>query len=331
MTGFAQGIGETATILLGAALLLGNEVFYELLYAGIIPQGVVDVQIMPAQYLRLAYVMRFAVATCLKFAKKYREAEVLSNELEARVIAQTKTLTDAHEKLQWEQKQRQRFVTGIAHNLKSPLFALGGNLELLQGELTAPTAEESYYLDQMEKKLDYINRMVSDMLLVSRLEDGDIRFRFTEFELASLLAGVAHDARFKGAARKINVAFGVTPPDLCIAADQFRLKQALDNLADNAVRFSPDGGTVTITGDMAGENLVRIFVQDEGPGVDPALRETLFSREKDGREPGTSGIGLVIVRQIANRHGGHAYLEKSGPCGSIFAVELPITQPIDTP
>ena len=239
--GVWHGAAYAPVILTGCMLSLGNELFYHLLYAGRIPQGRVDIEWMPAQYMRFAYIVTFAFATCTKYGRKFCEADSLSADLEKKVRKQTEKLRRSNEMLVRTQKNRQRFLTDMVHNLRSPLFAIGGYLDLLRDEWEQPKGEQGKYLDLLDRKTEYLGKMVDDMFLSYRLEDGQLRLEQENFELGELLEGVGEDARVRGQDKGVRVTVSAETSPCFLPGDRFRLKQALDNILDNALRYSPPG------------------------------------------------------------------------------------------
>lgn len=324
--GVLRGISEVAILLLGCMITMGGEIFYTLLNTGLIPQGVVDVQILPAQYFRFAYLVTFAIATCQKFASKFSEADILASNLERQVKEQTKELRASQEHLNAIQQKRQQFMIDVVHNLRSPLFALGGYVDLLRDEWINPEKEQEKYVDLIDKKIKFVSHMVDDMFFISRLEDGKIEFHFTEFDLASFLEGALQDAEAKSVAKRVQVICICEPEEIIIIGDPFRLRQALDNILDNAIRYSPTGGTITIHGILDGSDRICISVMDNGPGISNEKQARLFERYISKGEGGQSGLGLSIASFIVKEHHGNIVVKSEQGKGSTFTMVLPLSK-----
>lgn len=314
---------EAAILLLGCGTAMGGEVFYTLLNIGLIPQGVVDVQILPAQYFRFFYLVAFAIATCQKFARKFSEADILSASLERQVYNQTKELTESQERLIAVQQKRQQFMTDMVHNLKSPLFALGGYVDLLRDTGESLTADQGKYINLIDRKIRYVSSMVDDMFLITRLEEGKIQFHFAEFDLGSFLEGAEQDAKAKGVDKGIRVACVCRPEEIILSGDPFRLRQALDNILDNAIRYSPTGGLITLEGIWDGFGMVHISVTDVGPGIPIEKQAQLFTRYASKGEGGQAGLGLSIANFIVKEHKGRIEVVSEQGKGSTFTMVLP--------
>ncbi|MEI6778781.1 MAG: HAMP domain-containing sensor histidine kinase [Chloroflexales bacterium] len=216
------------------------------------------------------------------------------------------------------EQSRVRFYRNISHDLRTPLTAISATLENLID--TAPTAQQPA-LSTLESEARRLARLVDDLLrppdsghlrLVGRIQ---VHLDDLANELCALLAGRASRA---GVALSCLIESQIT-----VRGDRDRLKQALLNLLDNALRITPPGGMVRLhiarTGDMA-----HLSVTDSGPGVQADLRERIWERGVRGDNPGSSGLGLAIVREIAAAHGGNAWLDSDHHPGARFVIELPL-------
>lgn len=324
--GVLHHVAEAPVIMAGCMLALGNELFYRLLYAGKIPQGIIDIEIMPAQYMRFAYIVAFALATCMKYAKKFCEADLLSVNLERKVQEQTEELRRSNQELVKTQENRQRFLTDMVHNLRSPLFAMGGYLDLLRDATEHPTAEQEKYLDMLDHKTEYIGKLTDDMFLIYRLEDGQLKLEQEAFDLCPVLEAARQDAKAKGQEKDVKVELILETETCFLMGDSFRLKQALDNILDNAVRYMPQGGRIRICQQMTEEECV-VCVEDQGPGISPEQQSRLFVRYESKGAGGKSGLGLSISNYIVRMHGGRIVVDSEEGKGTRVKVFLPAPPP----
>lgn len=216
------------------------------------------------------------------------------------------------------EQSRVQFYRNISHDLRTPLTAISATLENLID--TAPPAQQPA-LSTLESETHRLARLVDDLLcppdsghlrLVGRIQ---VHLGDLADELCALLAGRSNRA---GVALSCLIESQIT-----VRGDRDRIKQALLNLLDNALRITPPGGTVRLhiarTGDMA-----HLSVTDSGPGVQADLRERIWERGVRGDNPGSSGLGLAIVREIAAAHGGNAWLDSDYRPGARFIIELPL-------
>jgi two-component system OmpR family sensor kinase len=219
---------------------------------------------------------------------------------------------------------RQReFVSDASHELRTPLTAIRGQLEVLaRGE--APPPEEVRRVEGVAMvEMARIERLVDDLLTLARLDEAAPLER-REFALAPYLERLAGEGAFGG------VELGELPSG-SLRADPDRLTQVLRNLLANARRHAGPAGRVALSATVAGRRL-RIRVDDDGPGVDPAERERVFDRfhRSEGardRRSGGSGLGLAIARSIVELHGGRIWIEDSPLDGARVAFEMGGFQP----
>lgn len=315
--GVMEGVQGGRILLTGFSIYAGMEIFYRLLHLGVIPQGMVDVLIRPTQYAHMAYLIAFSAAVLGKFAGKFSEAEEMAVSLEQKVLEQTRELREKNERIIKEQNQRQQFLTDIVHNLRNPLFALGGYMELLQSRMAAPSDEQQQYLELIEDKLAYLNRMVDDMLLFNRLENGKIRFHFVRLDLGAFMKDVI--AGNKLLERCTNIEMQCPP--LLIEADGFRLHQALDNLLDNAVLHGACTALRITAEDMTSDILLTI--EDNGKGMTPDQLQHAFDRYYTTGVKNSTGLGLSISAAIIRGHHGDIRIASEAGSGTQVRILLP--------
>jgi signal transduction histidine kinase len=218
---------------------------------------------------------------------------------------------------------RADFVSLVSHELRSPMAAVIGAARTLQGrwrELT-PEQRESF-LALIGDETSRLARLIDDVLDTSRIEAGTFSFTFSDVDLGELLRDVAASAELAQDEVQLTTEVGAL---LRVRGDRERLRQVIQNLVDNAVKYSSAGGRVHISA-RTDEAHVLIDVVDEGPGIAPEDRDLIF--EKFGRSSGGttkpgSGLGLFIARSIAEAHGGTLGVQSVLQRGSVFRLELP--------
>ncbi len=220
---------------------------------------------------------------------------------------------------------RRDFVANVSHELRTPLASLRAMAETLRdGGLEDPQLGVRF-LGQMLEEVDRMTRLVNDLLDLSALEAGVVRLRREELQARELLEAVAR--RYQQAASRRGVRLAVRPGEARLQGDRDRLEQALGNLVDNAVKYTPPGGRVEL-GVEAGGAEVRLVVEDTGPGVPPEHLPRIFERfyradPSRSREEGGTGLGLAIAKHIALAHGGRVEACNRPEGGARFAVVLP--------
>jgi two-component system sensor histidine kinase ChvG len=225
------------------------------------------------------------------------------------------------------------FAADVAHELKNPLTSLKNAVEMLK---RADSDEARERMTQIVRSdVRRIDRLITDISDASRLDAELSRESGEPVPIAHLLETIVEVYRATEISRGVTIVLALDLPAAArvIGRDE-RLGQVVRNLVDNAISFSAEGGTVTIRARAEGR-LVRIFVEDEGPGIPPENLETIFNRfyteRPQVREFGSnSGLGLSIARQIVQRAGGRIWAEnRLGPVeghGARFVVELPLAR-----
>jgi two-component system sensor histidine kinase ChvG len=244
-----------------------------------------------------------------------------------------RALSDMTASLRQRMDATEAFAADVAHELKNPLASLRSAVEAL-GTVRRPEDRDMLF-GLISDDVKRIDRLILDIAAASRLEAELSRTPPRPVDLGQLVGGMA-DALARGAFRKgaVRLAVDVAPNQPAIVmADPGRLEQVIGNLVDNAMSFSPPDGTVRI-GVVPGGGTVELFVEDEGPGVPPALREAIFERFYSERPAGEtygthSGLGLSIVRAIVEAFDGEAMVldREDGRAGARFVVRLPAAAP----
>ncbi len=236
------------------------------------------------------------------------------------------------------ERARADLVANVSHELRTPLSAVRALAETLEDGVEDAT-QRGRFLRLMLDEIDRLTAMVERLLHLSRLEAGTV-----DFEIEPLLpAGLATAAveRMRPIAQRRGVSLVEDLADLVgvagasvVLGDRERVLEVLANLIENAIRVSPEGGTVTVRV-QAEDSSVRFEVRDEGPGVLPAERERVFERFFTGdrsrtQGSGGSGLGLAIARHTVRQLGGRIWVAESGP-GATFCFTLPTATDTVTP
>ncbi|HKZ51372.1 MAG TPA: ATP-binding protein, partial [Dehalococcoidia bacterium] len=228
------------------------------------------------------------------------------------------------EALEQQEGLRRSMMADIAHELRTPLSVLRGNLEAIQDGLMEPTPQQVVILYDQSVAL---SRLVDDLRILSLASAGHLELHRHPIDVGELArSGVAE---LEAVARERGIGFSVdTDGDLPqVAVDRDRIAQALRNLLDNALRYTPQGGQVGVRVMGRGMGLV-VSVVDTGSGIAPQDLPRIFDRfyRADGsraRATGGSGLGLAIVKQLIEAHGGRVWAESEQDRGSAFSFSLP--------
>ena len=221
---------------------------------------------------------------------------------------------------------RRDFIANASHELRTPLTVIVGFLEIAMSDPCMDAATREAHLKLMTEQGQRMQRLIEDMLTLSRLESDEFPLRRERVDIAGLVDSVAAEARALSGGRH-EIAVAVDGPDVMGSVEE--LRSAFANLASNAVRYSPDGGRIELSWRRAGDEL-QFSVSDSGIGIDPQhisrLTERFYRVDKSrSRETQGTGLGLAIVKHVLLRHGGRLKISSKPGEGSIFTASLPNT------
>jgi PAS domain S-box-containing protein len=226
------------------------------------------------------------------------------------------------------EKLKSDFVSTVSHELRTPLAAIyGAALTLRREDVPLGEPQRSGLLEVIASESDRLARIVNDILWASRLESGTMQTTIEKCDGVEIARSVVDTARHY-IPPNIQLAIKAPKKAPLVAADPDKARQVLTNLVDNAVKYSPDGGKVTVEVAVVGSQL-RYAVRDEGLGVPPAEHRRIFEKfyrldPNLTRGVGGTGLGLYISRELLERMGGRIWVESSGSGGSTFFAELPV-------
>src|SRR3954466_2079826 len=233
----------------------------------------------------------------------------------------TIAFNEMQEQLAGVDRARREFIANASHELRTPIFSLGGFVELLQDEqLDQATRDE--FLTTMAEQVDRLQKLAVDLLDLSRLDAGSLEFSEERVDLADLASAVARE--FKPAVVSHGTELEVRLPDepVCAVCDRERAMQIMRILLDNALRHTPEGTPVTVI--AGGDNgTAELVVADKGPGVAPASHTQVFERFYTADAARGSGLGLAIAKELAERMDGRITLN-SRPGRTVFKLALPM-------
>ena len=226
--------------------------------------------------------------------------------------------------LEATERRRLQLVGDVAHELRTPLTTLDGYLEGLEDGVIAPSAQTWHLLRAETSRL---TRMVTDLSELWRAESRQLALRVDAVDIAEVAREVGGSFSQQAQARAIALD---SPTGNAVAlADRDRVAQIVSNYLSNALRHAPEASRITISAQALPGERVRLSVADQGPGLAPEQLEAVFERfyrvdAARSRAAGGSGIGLAIVRALAEAMGGRAWAESAGPgLGATFHLELP--------
>lgn len=226
-------------------------------------------------------------------------------------------------------KSKSEFISVAAHQLRTPLSAIKWVLKLMLDQDAGPISEEQR--DLLKKGYDSNERMielVSDMLDIARIEEGKFGFEFHHTNLLGLIEKAIETFNMKAKEKNITIVFNKPEKDFSLKMDSARIELVLQNLVDNALKYTKNDGTITVTVEQMGM-YVRVSVRDSGIGIPKEQMGKLFTRFFRGAnavklQTEGSGLGLFLVRNIIARHGGSVAVETEENKGSTFSFTLPM-------
>ena len=247
-------------------------------------------------------------------------------EVNTAFVAMSAGLRESVEQQARLEQERRLFISAIAHDLRTPLFALRGYLSGLEQGIADTPERAAHYVAVAQEKADALERLVADLFAYTRLEYLDQAPDRRPADLRPLLRRLAEGLRPQAEAKGVWLALDL-PDEPCVAfIDVHLIERAVENLLDNALRHTPSGGTVTLSCAREGDRVV-FAVADSGPGIDPADLPYVFAPLYRGdasrsRRTGGAGLGLTIARRILHAHDGDL-TAANGDRGAIFRGSLP--------
>lgn len=224
-------------------------------------------------------------------------------------------------RLEADEEQRRTLLADVSHELRTPLAVITGNLEAIIDGIYPPDVG---HLTPILDETRVMARLIDDLRTVALSEAGTLTLH-PEPTDPDVLIGEVLQAFTPGAtAAGVTLATDITTDLPILDIDPVRIREVLSNLVANALRHTPDGGTVTIGG-AASSTTVTLTVRDTGPGIDPALLPLVFDRFVKGAGSRGSGLGLAIARGLVEAHGGAISVDSPAGGGTTFRVELPRT------
>ncbi|HEX8355514.1 MAG TPA: response regulator [Pyrinomonadaceae bacterium] len=254
--------------------------------------------------------------------------EELNGELESRVEERTAELSRVNRELVEANRMKDVFLATLSHELRTPLTPVLGWVNLLRTGAATDPAMLTQGLDAIERNARLQARLVDDLLDISRIVSGKLRIEWEPVNLCSVVELATEPARAETLARGVELAVETPECPLVVRGAPVRLQQVVWNLLSNAVKFTAKGGRVRVRAWRAGDE-ARVEVSDTGVGIGAEFLPHVFDRfqQADGsttRQYGGLGLGLAIVRALAELHGGWVVAESEGPGrGSRFTFGLP--------
>ncbi len=237
-------------------------------------------------------------------------------------------LQTANEKLKGLDKLKTEFLSLASHQLRSPLTAIKGYTSMLsEGSFGPVTGEQKMAIDRVYESTEHLRKVVEDLLDVSKIEQGGMKFDMKEFNLSASVRDVIDTLAVTINEKGLEIIEEIPAEPITVTGDAEKLRQVFINLVDNCLKYTQNG-SITIGLDKRVE-AVRFYVKDTGMGIAPEIMDELFQKFSRGIggtvNTGGSGLGLYLAKEIVEAHKGKVWAESEGAGkGSTFIAELPL-------
>lgn len=263
-------------------------------------------------------------------ADEFVSKPVVGSELRARVRSMLR-IKRQHDELRRLLQLREDLVQMAVHDIRSPLNVILTFAELLVQD-GALTTSQSNDLAELVHGAERVDQLVNELLMLAKLEEGELRLRTTRLDLASLLRQTVEVHRRTSQRRRLTLALDA-PASAELSGDVSLLSRVLDNLMTNAAKFSPPGGKVEIT--LRADDGVVVRFADQGPGIPPEHRDKIFDKfgivELRQQNVPQCGLGLAFCKLAVEAHGGSIEIADNAPRGAVFTLRLPAGSPPEQP
>jgi len=264
-------------------------------------------------------------------ALSLQEVRDLNAHLEQRIDAATKELRASNAQLQRLDEAKDEFISMASHQLRTPLTSIKGYLSMLiEGDMGTISKEQKQVLNEAFMSSERMVRLIADFLNVSRLQTGKFVIEKHPVDLALLVQHEVNSLKPNAAAREQKFIYRAPKNIPLMELDESKIQQVVMNFADNAIYYSKDAGTITISLKKTKNGYVEFTVKDQGIGVPEKERTQLFNkffRATNARRarPDGTGVGLFLAKKVIDEHGGEIIFESKEGKGSTFGFRLPLS------
>jgi two-component system phosphate regulon sensor histidine kinase PhoR len=240
-------------------------------------------------------------------------------------------LQKEHAQLEALERVRKDFVINVSHELRTPLASIQGYTEtLLEGALL-DTENNVRFLTIIKQNAERLGRLTADLMTLSRLELKTTKFQFASYYVNALLEDCLDSLRPIALKKHISITYLPAGEGTEVFCDTEAVHQIVMNLVDNAIKYTTEGGAITVGARPLAHNhdMIEVYVQDSGPGIPPVDLPRLFERfyrvdKARSRDLGGTGLGLAIVKHLVRAQGGNVWVSSEVNKGSVFSFTLPV-------
>ena len=255
----------------------------------------------------------------------------LTARVKVHASGELKELADSYnamaEKIENFDQSRSQFVQNASHELKTPLATMKLLLENLIYQPDMPSELRAEFMQDMNHEIDRLSGIITDLLTLTKMDSEETAIKHEKFDFTELCIGAVHALQPAAEKNRLTLTMDVAK-DVTLQGDESKLGQVIYNLIDNAIKYTPEGGSVHVTMKADGRNAV-FAVRDTGVGIPEEDAKHIFDRfyrvdKARSRETGGTGLGLSIVRQMVQLHRGEIKVDSTFGKGSTFTVTLPL-------
>lgn len=239
-----------------------------------------------------------------------------------------RTFNEMQRRLAELESARKQFIANASHELRTPIFSLGGFVELLEEEDPSPE-ERAEFVRTMRQQIDRLTKLTADLLNLSQLDAGGIVMALRNVDLSSLARDVAREFGPRADLRGSRLELRTPDRPVIAVADPDRVRQIIRILLDNALTHTPEGTSVTVTIYSVNQR-AELTVSDDGTGIPQRVQKRIFERFYTADSSGGSGLGLAIARELAQRLEGRIAISSSRRF-TAFTLDLPLAPPGELP
>ncbi len=257
--------------------------------------------------------------------RRYYQAELTTVRLQGRPVGTVLLMRDVTV-VEEEDRARARFMSAVSHELRTPLASLVMGIGLL-AESTTLTANprDQKLIEVLREDSRRLSRLVEELFALTRLQVGQMPLRFADEDIPALVDLATKPFLPQAEKSGVRLSYAIAPGLPPVRADQEKITWVLSNLLGNALRYTPSGGDIRVSAELAAD-MVHIIVEDTGPGIAKDMREAIFKPfvQLDPLNKGGAGLGLAVARDIVRAHGGRIWVEGEPGHGSRFVFSLPV-------
>jgi signal transduction histidine kinase len=235
-----------------------------------------------------------------------------------------RTFNEMQRRLAELDSARKQFIANASHELRTPIFSLGGFVELLEEEDPSPE-ERAEFVRTMRQQIERLTKLTADLLNLSQLDAGGIVMAIRSVDLSSLARDVAREFGARADLRGSRLELRAPDRPVIAVADPDRVRQIVRILLDNALTHTPEGASVTVT-IYSVDQRAELTVSDDGTGIPQRVQKRIFERFYTADSAGGSGLGLAIARELVQRMDGHIAISSSRRF-TAFTLDLPLAPP----